>query len=146
MNKGVLKQVAALPSMPPDELRAMWRELFGSEPPPYNKQFLARRLGYRLQELAFGGLSPANAKHLDEMAEEIESTGAIKQRRATVTPIAGTRLMRDYQGVAHEVTVLSDGFGYRGHLYKSLSAIAREITGTRWNGPKFFGLRSSSVR
>lgn len=143
MNEGVLKQVAALPSKSPDELREMWQELFGTKAPPYNKSFLARRLAYRLQELAFGGLSPANAERLEDMAEEIERTGTLKQRRSATPPVAGTRLMREYQGETHEVTVLADGFAYRGRHYKSLSAIARQITGTCWNGPLFFGLRQS---
>ncbi len=142
MNEGVLRQVAALPALPPEELRTMWRELFGSEPPPYNKSFLARRLGYRLQELAFGGLAPASAARLDEMADEIEKTGSIKVRRAAAAPVVGARLIRDWRGEMHEVAVLSGGYEYRGRVFKSLSVIARTITGTRWNGPAFFGLRS----
>ena len=143
MNEGVLKQVAALPAMSPDELRSMWRELFGAEPPLHGKQFLSRRLAYRLQELAFGGLAPATAARLDEMADDIEKTGSIKVRRIAAAPVAGARLVREWQGGTHEVAVLSAGYEYRGRLYKSLSAIARTITGTRWNGPLFFGLRSN---
>lgn len=142
MSEGVLRQVAALPGMSPDELRATWRELFGGDPPPYNKQFLARRLAYRLQELALGGLAPTAAAKLDAMAEEIAKTGTVKPRRAAIAPVVGARLVRDWQGEIHEVTVLTGGYEYRGRLFKSLSAIARAITGTRWNGPLFFGLRN----
>ncbi|MBF0093031.1 MAG: DUF2924 domain-containing protein [Alphaproteobacteria bacterium] len=89
-----------------------------------------------------GGLAPASAAKLDEMADEIEKTGSIKVRRAAAAPVVGARLVRDWQGEMHEVAVLSVGYEYRGRVFKSLSAIARTITGTRWNGPAFFGLRS----
>ncbi|MEO5376149.1 MAG: DUF2924 domain-containing protein [Alphaproteobacteria bacterium] len=143
MSEGVLKQIAALAGMSSDELRAMWKDMLGDDPPPFNKQFLVRRLAYRLQELAFGGLAPATAARLDEMAEDLARTGTVKSRRAAAAPVVGTRLVREWQGETHEVTVITGGYEYRGRLFKSLSAIARQITGTRWNGPAFFGLRSN---
>ena len=99
----------------PGPLQAQWRELFESEPRRRNRGYLESRIAYRIQELAHGGLSPATV----------------------------ARLIREYQGVEHCVTVLADGFEYQGRPYKSLSAVARAITGTRWNGPLFFGLRNS---
>ena len=140
MTTAILTQVAALPAMPTDKLKAMWRELTGTEPPPYNRTFLVKRLAYRLQELAFGGLSPQAERRLDDLADELD--GKKKPRPKDMTaPIAGTKLIREWQGVQHEVTALAEGFEWQGRRYQSLSAVARAITGTRWNGPLFFGLR-----
>ena len=140
MTTAILTQVAALPAMPTDKLKAMWRELTGTEPPPYNRTFLVKRLAYRLQELAFGGLSPQAERRLDDLADELDGKKKPKPKDMTA-PIAGTKLIREWQGVLHEVTALSDGFEWQGRRYQSLSAVARSITGTRWNGPLFFGLR-----
>lgn len=141
MNPGVLTQVAALPAMSTDKLKAMWRELNGTEPPPYNRSFLVKRLAYRLQELAFGGLSPRAERRLDDLIDELDGKKKPKPKNITA-PIIGTRLLREWQGVMHEVTVLADGFEWQGRRYRSLSAIARAITGTRWNGLIFFGLKN----
>jgi hypothetical protein len=140
MTTAVLAQVAALPAMPTDKLKALWRDLFAAEPPPYNRTFLVKRLAYRLQELAFGGLSARAERRLDDLVDEVD--GKRKPRPKDMTaPVAGTRLIREWQGAMHEVTVLADGFEWQGRRYQSLSAVARAITGTRWNGPLFFGLR-----
>ena len=144
MTMSVAAQVAALPGKPTGELKDMWRELYGTEPPPYNRPFLVKRLAYRVQELAYGGLSPQTLARLDALADEEEERVSGKRRpRKTDRPITGTRLIREWQGVEHQVTVLTDGFECQGRKYRSLSAIARAITGTRWNGPLFFGLRSN---
>ncbi len=140
MTTAILTQVAALPAMHTDKLKAMWRELTGTEPPPYNRTFLVKRLAYRLQELAFGGLSPQADRQLDDLADELDGKKKPKPKDMTA-PIAGTKLIREWQGVLHEVTALAEGFEWQGRRYQSLSAVARAITGTRWNGPLFFGLR-----
>ncbi len=140
MTTAILTQVAALPAMPTDKLKAMWRELTGTEPPPYNRTFLVKRLAYRLQELAFGGLSAQAERRLDDLADELDGKKKPKPKDMTA-PIAGTKLIREWQGVLHEVTALAEGFEWQGRRYQSLSAVARAITGTRWNGPLFFGLR-----
>ncbi len=140
MTTAILTQVAALPAMPTDKLKAMWRELTGTEPPPYNRTFLVKRLAYRLQELAFGGLSPQAERRLDDLADELDGKKKPKPKDMTA-PIAGTKLIREWQGVLHEVTALAEGVEWQGRRYQSLSAVARAITGTRWNGPLFFGLR-----
>ena len=125
-------------------LKAQWRELFGTEPPPYNRRFLESRLAYRVQELAFGGLKPETLARLEALGEQFDGGKiAVRRMRGEDRPIAGTQLMREYQGVEHLVTVTRDGYDYQGRPYKSLSAIARGITGTRWNGRVFFGLRAS---
>ena len=103
------------------------------------------RLAYRIQELAHGGLKPETVRRLEKMGEELDGGDRTKSRvRADQDrkPIAGTRLIREWQGVEHVVTVTADGFDWEGRPYKSLSAIARAITGTRWNGWVFFGLKN----
>ena len=147
MTSSVLAQLAALPSKTTPELKQLWRDLYDREPPPYNRPFLVKRLAYRVQELAYGGLSARAEAKLDRLIAEEEArlNGKLPKNRGD-RPIAGTRMIREWQGVEHTVTVLADGFEYQGRPYKSLSAIARAITGTRWNGPAFFGLRNRSAR
>jgi hypothetical protein len=146
MAETVLAQLAALKSAPVAALKKKWRDLFDREPPPYNRRFLENRLAYRIQELAYGGLSTETIERLDAIADELE--GKTPKRRAGLMsrPIAGTRLIREWKGVEHCVTVRQDEFEYQGRPYKSLSAIARHITGTRWNGLVFFGLKNMRVR
>ena len=143
MTDSVLAQLAALPGKTTLELKQLWRELFDREPPPYSKPFLVKRLAYRIQELAHGGLSArAEAKLAERIEDEdLRLKGKTLVRRGD-RPIAGTRLIREWQGVEHCATVLDDGFEYQGRRYQSLSAIARAITGTRWSGPLFWGLRN----
>ena len=143
MNNSVLAQLAALAEKTTTELKQLWRDLYDREPPPYNKPFLIKRLAYRIQELAYGGLSArAEAKLRELIAEEEARLNGKLPKRSRDRPIAGTRLIREWQGVEHCATVLKDGFEYQGQKYKSLSAIARAVTGTRWNGPLWFGLRN----
>ena len=140
MTTAILTQVAELPTLPTPKLKAMWRELTGTEPPPYNRTFLVKRLAYRIQELAFGGLSVQAERRLDDLVDELDGKKKPKAKDMTA-PIVGTKLIREWQGVMQEVTALADGFEWQGRRYQSLSAVARAITGTRWNGPLFFGLR-----
>lgn len=143
MSDTVLAQLAALKSAPTPDLKQQWRELFGTEPPPYNRRFLESRLAYRIQELAYGGLKPETVRRLQALGEQLDGGSPVMRRiRTDRKPIAGTRLIREWQGVEHCVTVTDDGYEYQGRPYKSLSAIARAITGTRWNGWTFFGLKN----
>ena len=136
-------RLAALKITATPALKQMWRELFGTEPPPYNRRFLESRLAYRVQELAYGGLKPETVARLEALGDQLDGGNVVIRRmRGDDMPIVGTRLVREYQGVDHCVTVLRDGFEYEGRAYKSLSAIARAITGTRWNGLLFFGIRN----
>jgi hypothetical protein len=140
-------RLAVLKTATTPQLKAQWRELFDSEPPPFNRRYLESRLAYRIQELAYRGLKPETIRRLERLGEELDSGDRKKSRmRADTMPIAGTRLIREWQGVEHIVTVTSDGFDWQGRPYKSLSAIARAITGTRWNGWVFFGLRDRRAR
>ena len=116
-----------------DSLRTLW----GSSPPPaFSKDILARFLCWHIQEQAFGGLDPKTAKHLGGFARGDRSR-ADRPRRLK----PGTVLLREYQGERHTVTVVAKGYVWREATYASLSSIARAITGTAWNGPRFFGLR-----
>lgn len=139
---------AALKTTPTHDLKKQWRELFDSEPPPFNRRYLESRLAYRIQELAYGGLKPETIRRLESLGEELD--GGDKKKRGIRLdrdrPITGTRLLREWQGVDYIVTVTTDGFEWQGRPYKSLSAIARAITGTRWNGWVFFGLKNHRGR
>lgn len=140
-------RLAALKTVTTPELKNQWRELFDSEPPPFNRRYLESRLAYRIQELAYGGLKPEIVKRLETLGEQLDGSDRKKSRiRADMMPIVGTRLIREWQGVEHVVTVTADGFDWHGRPYKSLSAIARAITGTRWNGWVFFGLKNHRRR
>lgn len=143
MKDTVLSQLAALKGAPAPALRAKWRELFDTEPPAYNRRFLESRLAYRIQELAYGGLSRETLERLRAMAKQYASQDtAGRKTRPAYRPITGTRLIREWQGVEHCVTVRAEDFEYLGRPYKSLSSVARAITGTKWNGWVFFGLKN----
>lgn len=142
-DNNLLTQIAALKTMPAPELRRQWQQLFDTPPPRYNRRFLESRLAYRLQELAYGGLTPVVLARLEALGDQLDGGNiAVRRRRADERPIAGTKLIREYQGVPHHVTVLPDGYEWQGRPYVSLSSIARAITGTRWNGLVFFGLKN----
>jgi hypothetical protein len=147
MTTPILKQIAELHDLDHGQLKDRWREYFGAEPPGYRRGFLIKALAYRIQELTYGGL-PQEVR--EELGARINGDAPNGKRRNGLSddrPVAGTRLIREWQGIEHHVTVMTDGFEYEGRKYKSLSAIARAITGTRWNGPLFFGLRKhGSVR
>ena len=145
-NDTVLAQIAALKTTPTPALKERWRQLFDSPPPTYNRKFLESRLAYRIQELAYGGLKPETVRRLEALGEQLDG-GKVEVRkvRGDDRPIVGTRLIREYQGIEHCVTVTTDGYEWQGRPYKSLSAIARAITGTRWNGPVFFGIRRAGA-
>jgi hypothetical protein len=118
-----------------DDLRTLWRTTFRSSPPKgFTKDLVARFICWHIQEQAFGGLDPQTAKVLDSYARNSKPP----DRRLK----AGTVLVREYQGERHTVTVVPGGYVWRETTYASLSTIARAITGTAWNGPRFFGLRN----
>ena len=136
-------RLAALKTATTPDLRQQWRDLFATAPPPFNRRYLESRLAYRIQELAYGGLKPETIRRLERLGEDLDGGDRKKSRiRADSMPITGTRLLREWQGAEYVVTVTADGFDWQGRPYKSLSAIARAITGTRWNGWAFFGLKN----
>jgi hypothetical protein len=147
MDAPILARLAAIKDMPTPELKAMWRDLYSTEPPPYNRRFLESRLAYRIQELAYGGLSRDAAQRLEALAEDFSEINPMMRKiRTDRKPIVGTKLIRDWKGTEHIVVVREDGYDYQGRLYKSLSIIARTITGTVWNGWIFFGLKQPKGR
>src|SRR6185436_8454370 len=124
--------------------KARWRELFDTEPPAYNRRFLESRLAYRIQELAHGGLSRETLDRLKALGKQYgDQSPAERKARPLLRPLAGTKLIREWQGVDHCVTVRIGDFEYMGRPYKSLSSVAHEITGTKWNGWVFFGLKAT---
>lgn len=140
-------RLLALKSASTADLKAQWRELFTSEPPAFNRRYLESRLAYRIQELAYGGLKPETVRRLEALGEELDGGDPVKRRiRTDMLPIIGTRLIREWQGTEYVVTVTATGFEWQGRPYKSLSAIARAIAGTRWNGWVFFGLKNGRKR
>ncbi len=128
-------ETAGVAAMNVEQLRDLWRQRRGLEPPPaFSKDLIARALAYWLQEEVLGGLEPRLRKLLRSA-----SNGAAP-RRVKI----GSVIVREYLGDLHEVVVVPDGFSWEGQIYASLSAIARKITGTSWNGPRFFGLRGGA--
>jgi hypothetical protein len=128
-----------LPDRSTLELKQMWRDLCDKELPGFSRNYLISRLAYRIQELAYGGLKPATRARLDALADALDPKPA--RKRLANGPVVGTQLIREWRGVEQKVTVLADGFEWEGRRYKSLSAAARAITGTRWNGLTFFGVK-----
>lgn len=128
--------IAALAALPAPALRARWATTFGRPAPRrLSRQVLLRALAWQHQAEQFGGL-PASARR------RLAPGGAPdRAARAPASLSPGTTLLRDWQGETHRVEVLADGFRWRGERYRSLSVIATRITGTRWSGPRFFGLR-----
>jgi len=129
----------ALPALSPDELRREWRRLYRTQPPRLSRDLLIRAIAYRIQELRYGGLGKATGRKLAALVEARRSDGEIAPEGPQRIR-AGARLVREWNGRTHTVTVEEESFTYAGRSYRSLSAIAREITGARWSGPRFFGL------
>ena len=133
---------AALKTATTPDLKQQWRDLFGTEPPGLGRTWLERKIGYRLQEIAYGGLKPSTVKRLEEIGAALAAGKDVAKRARSATRLlAGTRLVREWRGVEQVVTVTAGGYEWKGRPYRSLSAIARAITGTRWNGLVFFGLK-----
>jgi hypothetical protein len=133
-------EIATLNTLEPAALLQKWRALFGTDPSPLLARiFMVRAIAYRLQERRFGGLKPSTQRLLDRVGEGRADVGRrrIPDRRVS----AGTVLIREWGGVSHRVTVLDHGVVYRGRRYRSLSEVAGVITGARWSGPLFFGLK-----
>jgi hypothetical protein len=138
------EQLNALPRLGIEALRALWVEQFGRAPSlRARKDLLVRILAYRLQENAQGGISPTMRKRLRALAGRIGSASGRASRPMPRLKV-GTRLIREWKGHTYVVSVLEDGVEYRDKRYGSLSEVARAITGTRWSGPAFFGLKSPS--
>ena len=153
----VLGRIARLPDTPFSDIKSLWQQLFETPMPTHNRQYLERRIAYRLQEIEFAQQQPAvlerNASRIDDLLNRTQATTKAKSksknkagRGELVKLVPGTVLTREFGDTEHRVVTLPDGqFEYQGKPYRSLTAIANLITGTRWSGPAFFGLRSKSL-
>lgn len=159
MTQSLSSRIATLEHMTPAGLRAVYAEVFGEPSRSNNKRWLIRRIAWRMQAQAEGGLSERARARAAELARDEDLrvrpptdrgpslgatlrtvTGAVVPRTDRRLPVAGTVLVRKYKGVDHRVTVLAEGFEYEDVVYRSLSAVAHAISGSHWNGYGFFGL------
>jgi len=138
----VSAKLQALPSMDYGMLQAEWRRLYRVEPPKrLGRELLMLGVGWKIQEQAFGGLRGRTKRMLTELSQTLAREGDVTRSRVTrLKP--GTKLIREWHGKSHTVVVLEDGFEWRGRPWRSLSVIARTITGMHWSGPRFFGLNA----
>ena len=137
------ERLAALDDMTHADLRTEWRRLYRAHPPrKIGRDLLELAVAWKLQETVLGGLSPATRRRLAELANTLEAKGDLTKARA-VKLKPGARLVREWHGRTHDVLVTEAGFLWRGETWRSLTAIAREITGAHWSGPRFFGLDKS---
>jgi hypothetical protein len=133
-------KITRLASLDVPALRQRWAALFGSEPSPnLGRALLTRTIAYRLQEKSLAGLKPSTQRLLDRVADNHSNDAPLDMPKPRAS--AGTVLIREWRGVSHRVTVLDSDVVYQGRRYKSLSEVARAITGSRWSGPLFFGLK-----
>jgi Protein of unknown function (DUF2924) len=140
-NDQLRAELDGLQTLSSDELAERWRALYGSDlPARLRRPLIILALAYRLQEKAFGGLKPATRRLLETATGRSRKPRSARQSKRSVQ--TGAVLVREWHGTKHQVTVLKDGFMFKGRHFESLSKIARDITGTRWSGPLFFGLRS----
>ena len=140
----IVKSLVRLSELSNFELRGEWRRLHRTPPPMrLSRDLLIRGIIYQLQERAYGGLSKAAARKLEQAAAGPRSHGAAKPTQP-ISLRPGTRLVREWHGVTHTALIHADGIEWRGQHYRSLSVVARKITGARWSGPRFFGLDSHS--
>ena len=138
----ISRKLASLESSPIKFLKQQWRALYGSEPPHrISRELLIRAVAYRIQEQARGGLKPSTRRLLVRLGNDARGGRPLKFE-PTAPASSGTVLMRDWHGGAHEVRVLDRGVLYKRKRYRSLTEVAKLITGAHWNGPRFFGLRS----
>ena len=146
VDPAVEAELARLSTMPIIELRKRYRELLRTEPPKaFGPDLLRRSIAQTVQEKAYGGLPPATRRLLDQLvkAASVKPNGRLELPRR-VKP--GSELVRTWKRQTYRVKVVADGFAYGGKTFANLSQIATAITGTRWNGPRFFGLRSATGR
>jgi Protein of unknown function (DUF2924) len=140
----LVPQLDRLRELSAEELIKWWQALFDVAPPKkLRSSLLVQGIAYRLQEKAPGGLKPSTLRLLERIADDTAAGRPVSIPSGKVRMTTGTVLMREWHGKKHQVTVLEDGFLYRTKRFRSLSQIARLITGARWSGPLFFGLRSS---
>jgi len=132
-------ELSALEDLKLDELRHEWRRLYHREPPRISRDLLIRGIGYRLQEIQHGGLGKSTRRKLKTLSKMFRATGRVAPDPG-ISLKPGARLVREWHGRTHTVTVTEEGFEYAGTSYPSLTKVAKKITGAHWSGPRFFGL------
>jgi len=138
------QELKELETLGDDELKNRWRKLYGTPPPPkIHRSLLVAAVAHRMQEKVFGALKASVRRQLIQAANH-PATLRPSPNYPSLRPRAGTVLLRDWGGVTHRATLLEDGILFRNQRYKSLSEVARLITGARWSGPRFFGLKSAA--
>jgi hypothetical protein len=146
MNASMASQIAQLGTFSRQQLLDMWQKLYQrAAPPGIRRELLVPFLAYRMQEHAYGGLKSSAHSELRRIARDLENSSASTRLVLRPKIKAGTRLMREWRGQTHEVIATESGYEYRGGSYRSLSEIARKVTGTRWFGPAFFGLKNGKA-
>ncbi len=133
-------KITALSGSDAARLRAEWRKLYRTEPPRLSRDLMIRAIAYKVQERVLGGLGAATKRTLRELARKLETDDDLGTA-ANIRLKPGAKLIREWHGRSHIVVVLDEGFEFDGKRYRSLSEIARAITGAHWSGPRFFGLR-----
>jgi hypothetical protein len=134
----IVRQIMGLQDKKTSELKLLWSKMFDHPPAIDSRQHMIAKLAYRIQELAYGGTDEATERKIQAAAREIKRPKALGSKK--FRPMIGTKIVKEYRGALIEVLVIHDGFSYAGEVYKSLSTIATKITGTKWNGLKFFGI------
>jgi len=144
LKSGLASELANLPALDTTALKQRWRQVLKTDPPPrLSRPLLLRAVAHHLQEAVLGSLKPASRRFLDRTVYDLTTGKALKPPSPPFKP--GTRLLREWHGQTYEVILLEDGVLFRGEHWRSLSEVARAITGTRWSGPRFFGLIASEV-
>jgi hypothetical protein len=138
-------EIDRIQSLGPEELRQEWRRLYGDAAPRISRDLLVLAIGYRVQEIEQGGLGKATRRKLQTIAKTLRTTGRVGAA-PSLSLKPGARLIREWGGRTHTVTVTEDGFEYAGASYPSLTTIAQTITGAHWSGPRFFGLKAVRTR
>ena len=141
----ISKQIASLSSMPRPELLKLWHSVYGKAASErLRREVIVPCLAYKIQELAYGGLKPSTIADLRRIARGLKREAGSPPLVVRPRVRTGTHLLREWKRETHKVVITESGYEYRGQIYTSLSQIARKITGTRWSGPAFFGLREAS--
>jgi len=148
MRTNISDQVAKLPTFSRQQLLDLWKRLYRrAAPRGMRRERMIPFLAYRIQENAYGGFKPSTLSQLRRISRRLERSKSPTDLILRPKVKVGTRMVRQWRGESHEVIVTQSGYEYRRASYKSLSEIARKITGTRWSGPAFFGLnRTDSVQ
>ena len=143
--RAIERELDRIRSLDLEKLRSEWRRLYYSGPPKISRDLFILALGYRLQEIEYGGLGKSTRRKLQTLAKGLRKTGRVGPV-PSLSLKPGARLVREWRGRAHTVTVTEDGYDYAGTSYPSLTKIAKKITGAHWSGPRFFGLPSPGTK